>query len=412
MDAAEKVLPRYFSILKKESLPYFKLCRKIPCQKQKETEEMWVEHAKAIEKLDELKGRSKAEALGMEDANYSLLDLKIDIAYRMLESCTFCERRCKVNRREGQKGWCRVTDESHVSSMFEHMGEEHFLIPSGTIFFSGCTWECSYCLDGSTIIPIVSNEFLKFMTVSQFDELFPKKQDMIVDVSGKNLRAVGLPRERRIIQISRRFAPSKMLQITTKKGKRIILSGEHRMIINDSGKAVERRVDQLKVGEEVVAEASLPPPKSTLNLNLIEELVSKSPSPLIGNVYVRNVRKLLKRYVRRNKSSFVQISKDAGIEHDQHRYKRGVLPIVDFYKVMKSINAKADDLKEVQIGVSGSEHPIRAILPITKNLMRLIGYFVAEGNYRNSAGTRDLVITSRDKKTRDDIRKCLQFLNS
>jgi putative pyruvate formate lyase activating enzyme len=145
MDAAEKALPRYFSILKKESLPYFKLCRKISCERHDEIEAMWAEHGKAMERLDGLKAKSKGEALKMDDADYSLLDLKRDMAYKMLECCIFCERRCKVNRREGQKGWCRVTDESHVSSMFEHMGEEHFLIPSGTVFFSGCTWECAYC---------------------------------------------------------------------------------------------------------------------------------------------------------------------------------------------------------------------------------------------------------------------------
>lgn len=29
--------------------------------------------------------------------------------------------------------------------MFEHWGEENMLVPSGTIFFSGCTWCCVYC---------------------------------------------------------------------------------------------------------------------------------------------------------------------------------------------------------------------------------------------------------------------------
>lgn len=145
MDAAEKALPRYFAIRKKEKLPYFKLVQKVSCNKEDETEAMWAEHEKAMKKFDELKKLPKAKAIGLKNADYSLLDLKTDLAYRMLESCTFCERRCKVNRAKGEKGWCRVGPDSHVSSMFEHMGEEHFLIPSGTVFFSGCTWSCVYC---------------------------------------------------------------------------------------------------------------------------------------------------------------------------------------------------------------------------------------------------------------------------
>jgi len=145
MDAAEKALPRYFAIRKKKKLPYFKLLQKVSCNKVKETKAMWKEHEKAMKNFEELKGLDKGKILEMADADYSLLDLKTDLAYRLLESCVFCERRCKINRAKGERGWCRVGAESHVSSMFEHMGEEHFLIPSGTIFFSGCTWSCCYC---------------------------------------------------------------------------------------------------------------------------------------------------------------------------------------------------------------------------------------------------------------------------
>jgi putative pyruvate formate lyase activating enzyme len=145
MDAAESALPRYFAILKKQALPYFKIIQKIPCKRYSKEKEMWQEHERGMKEFDEVKELKKAKVMEREDADYSLLDLKRDIVYKMLESCTFCERKCRVNRAEGKKGWCRVGTESHVSSMFEHMGEEYFLIPSGTIFFSGCTWECAYC---------------------------------------------------------------------------------------------------------------------------------------------------------------------------------------------------------------------------------------------------------------------------
>jgi len=142
---AKKVLPHYFAILQKKSLPYFKLLRKIPCKKQKTIRAMWNEHERAMRRFDGMKTLSRAEALSLADADHSLLDLKISIARKLLESCIFCERRCKVNRIKGEKGWCRVGAESRVSNMFEHLGEERFLVPSGTIFFSGCNWACVYC---------------------------------------------------------------------------------------------------------------------------------------------------------------------------------------------------------------------------------------------------------------------------
>lgn len=75
----------------------------------------------------------------------SYLDLKIAIALRVLESCCFCERRCGVNRKAGETGVCGIDDQTYVSSAFPHMGEESPLVPSGTIFFTGCTFHCVFC---------------------------------------------------------------------------------------------------------------------------------------------------------------------------------------------------------------------------------------------------------------------------
>jgi putative pyruvate formate lyase activating enzyme len=73
----------------------------------------------------------------------SLLDLKIEIAQRIYRSCHFCERRCSTDRAE-KPGFCGVV-ESKYSSEFLHFGEERELVPSHTVFFTGCTFKCVFC---------------------------------------------------------------------------------------------------------------------------------------------------------------------------------------------------------------------------------------------------------------------------
>ncbi len=75
----------------------------------------------------------------------SYLKLAETIAYKYLESCIFCERQCKVNRIDGNKGYCLLTKDSYISSAFLHMGEESVLVPSGTIFFQSCNFGCVFC---------------------------------------------------------------------------------------------------------------------------------------------------------------------------------------------------------------------------------------------------------------------------
>ncbi|MCX8175102.1 MAG: radical SAM protein [Candidatus Micrarchaeota archaeon] len=88
---------------------------------------------------------------GSAEARYLLskrsreLTKKALLAGRMAESCCFCERRCGANRKAGQAGFCGVGFESRVASAFIHTGEERELVPSGTLFFSGCNFRCCFC---------------------------------------------------------------------------------------------------------------------------------------------------------------------------------------------------------------------------------------------------------------------------
>ena len=54
------------------------------------------------------------------------------------------DRLCGTDRTRFQ-GLCGVGDISYVSSYGQHLGEEPELVPSGTIFFSGCNLHCIYC---------------------------------------------------------------------------------------------------------------------------------------------------------------------------------------------------------------------------------------------------------------------------
>lgn len=87
-----------------------------------------------------------AHTSGMAAANgpSTLLALKTELARRVLSGCDLCERRCRVDRTAGQRGHCGVL-EARICSEFLHMGEEPELVPSYTVFFAGCTFNCVFC---------------------------------------------------------------------------------------------------------------------------------------------------------------------------------------------------------------------------------------------------------------------------
>ncbi len=142
------MLERYFSILEKKSYALHWICACIDSgigDVSKASEKALLSaHREGIAKLNRLKDAPITE-IGEKKRGASLLDVKVELSKRMLSSCCFCARHCGANRLAGEKGYCGVGFPSRYSSDFLHMGEEIELVPSHTIFFSGCTFRCVYC---------------------------------------------------------------------------------------------------------------------------------------------------------------------------------------------------------------------------------------------------------------------------
>lgn len=147
---ARKSLARYFAVMEGQLPARFFVCKRVAVtvKLSAEDNELWNAHERGLKEFRGLLSRidgGKAELEGLERPEVSLLDLKVELAKRILKSCHFCERRCGVDRTAGKVGVCEVGERSRVASEFMHHGEEPELVPSYTIFFNGCTFKCQYC---------------------------------------------------------------------------------------------------------------------------------------------------------------------------------------------------------------------------------------------------------------------------
>jgi len=147
---ARKSLSRYFAVVEGKLPARFLVCKRVPAKVDLSVsdEELWRAHERGVKEFRKLfadinKDKTKIENL--KQPSLSLLDLKVELAKRILRSCHFCERRCGVDRTVGKVGVCGVGERSRIASEFIHTGEEPELVPSYTIFFNGCTFKCQYC---------------------------------------------------------------------------------------------------------------------------------------------------------------------------------------------------------------------------------------------------------------------------
>ncbi|MEM0467508.1 MAG: radical SAM protein [Candidatus Thermoplasmatota archaeon] len=134
MTNARFILKRYYDILENDTPAYFLQTKNIPVcfSKSESTKSLWKKHERAFTQRPTTFSHQQ-----------TLLDLKIELASRIFMKCIFCEHRCLVDRTK-TTGFCGVK-QTAIASEFLHYGEEPDLIPSYTIFFSGCTFRCVFC---------------------------------------------------------------------------------------------------------------------------------------------------------------------------------------------------------------------------------------------------------------------------
>ncbi|WP_304353762.1 radical SAM protein [Brachyspira innocens] len=79
------------------------------------------------------------------------IDIAIDKAKTLYESCICCGHICGINRNENKIGRCKIFEDTYhikVASHTLHFGEEPMLVGergSGTVFFSSCNLNCVFC---------------------------------------------------------------------------------------------------------------------------------------------------------------------------------------------------------------------------------------------------------------------------
>ena len=147
---ARKSLNRYFNVMQDNTPAKFLIAKKLPANHNPEDslEDLWRIHNRLTQEFTALQQQIDTHQTALQDLPtpiQSFLDLKNTIADRILESCHLCTRQCHANRHNGELGYCKCGTQITVSTIFQHLGEEPELVPSGTIFTQGCTLQCLHC---------------------------------------------------------------------------------------------------------------------------------------------------------------------------------------------------------------------------------------------------------------------------
>lgn len=83
----------------------------------------------------------------------SLLDVKGELAMRMLRQCELCARRCRVNRLMDERGSCGLGADAFVYEAYVHIAEEPPINPALNVSLRGCAMRCVFCQQAAALNP-------------------------------------------------------------------------------------------------------------------------------------------------------------------------------------------------------------------------------------------------------------------
>ena len=247
-----------------------------------------------------------------------------------------------------------------------------------------------FCIDGSTVIPVRMEGRTRSIRPDELpidgDEWRPDDLSVLTPKGWRRVTKV----------TRRRVNPGEMLRIRTSGGRSLMVTGEHRIPVQIAEGMTVRRADEVRTGDTLyrISATDALRGETIEAIDLVRELPVSVPAHLLENVYVRGAQEIFADTIRSGQAaSYAAISRVLGVKHREQWYTRGIMPVALFSTFCSRYGV--EDYAGVTIGVTGSEHELPALLALTPELIRLLGFFVSEGNYNVApeVGQYNLAIT-------------------
>ena len=239
------------------------------------------------------------------------------------------------------------------------------------------------CFDFGTYLPIKIGDRWKIRKIGEIvEELNPKK---IVDgcgtkeINAENFQTLGFDKNISEVKINTFTKHTKMpiLEIKTSLGKKIKVTENHKFLIN----GIKKRASDLKIGDKLplIYKINLAP-RDLKEINLLEELKKE-------NLMVREIKEIINKL---EKEDLRRILNSLKITRKQFQN----FNIRDSYPAnfVLSLNEKLkkEIYKKGKISAKRDNVSIPIIINLNKDLLEVIGLYVAEGYSRSILGKKGL----------------------
>jgi len=237
-------------------------------------------------------------------------------------------------------------------------------------------------VDWSEPILIKENGLVRMETIGSFVDKYGAFNNLVnlngnVEVPALNLKTLKIewwP----IKYVFRHKINKPLIKLLLETGREIKVTKGHSVYVFENGEIKTKKTDEIKVGDFVLIPRRLPNNERIIKeINLVEELL-KIPESHTSTIYLHNV----------PKDSFIRLN-----IKNRKWINEAILPLKFANKLNK------EEIRHCYLKYKGGvPSKVPTIIPVNEDLMRLLGYYVAEGSMLITRSKEHLISFSLNRK--------------
>ncbi|NJE46142.1 DNA-directed DNA polymerase II large subunit [Thermococcus sp. GR7] len=183
-----------------------------------------------------------------------------------------------------------------------------------------------------------------------------------------------------------------LIRFELELGREFETTVDHPVLVYEGGRFVEKRAFEVKGGDRILVPRIEFDEVEVENLDLLEAFSDENFGPLWDSIMVRGLSRWLS-------------SIGAGVKSDYLR--RDSVPLSELFKVLKEKGLKLTDVPDCRLAFKRDRVAIRRFVPV-EPLMRVLGYYLAEGYARKSDSVYQISFSIADEEVHDDLKMALR----
>nr|MDO8086405.1 DNA-directed DNA polymerase II large subunit [Candidatus Sigynarchaeum springense] len=276
------------------------------------------------------------------------------------------------------------------------------------------------CFPADSIVTVEIDGIIRRLTIKELFENFFENETVVNGIATRDqpkgiINALSVDLETGAMKLTpvidaiKLPATDHLVTFKLKLGRAFTTTPDHPVIVGEGDRLVEKRAFEVKEGDRMVLPRIVVPEVDVESIDLVKEFAKPAFSFLHDACAIRGINSFIRELV--DKKGLKQTAIELGISKKtffNYYGERDSIPLSVLLRLLAMHSMTVDDIPECKIGFKRDDTLVNRHIPVNNAFMRLAGYFLSEGFYRQEKDTYQVDLAVSKPDLRDDMMACIR----